>query len=319
MKKVKQIGLPYVGSKRLISEKLANKMIEYKPRAKVFLDVFGGGGSMSLMFLQKGFKVYYNELNKGVFLFFKFILNNDFPSYFYDFIGRDEFFKIIKSEPKTEEEIIRKTFTELCYSFGNKKTSYFVAKEKEELAKQKHLFVYNKAKTIPLLESRYDITGLSYFIPKLKTNNIEQTRLNLVNVVLKLEAIKCCIEYGDLNVKNEMKKLSFKEFLAYKQVDLVNLINKYCPDIPKKPYQPILKEIKALKNVEQVQQIQNIERLKQIKQIKSLNETFHVEELQRINILNSVKNVENKQNLILLNHSYEDKQIDEIINSYNED
>ena len=53
MKKVKQIGLPYVGSKRLISEKLANKMIEYKPRAKVFLDVFAGGEHVVNVFTKR--------------------------------------------------------------------------------------------------------------------------------------------------------------------------------------------------------------------------------------------------------------------------
>jgi len=310
--KIKQSGLPYIGSKRLISEKLANTMISLKPNAKVFLDVFGGGASMSLMMLQKGFKVYYNELNRKIFTFFNFIINNDLPDYFYNFVDRNEFFKIIKSKPKTEEELIYKTFVEIFYSFGNKYTSYFCSKEKVELNKQKHLFIFNKIKTIPIFESRYKITGLSHLIPKLKTNDINKTRKNISNVIIKLEAIKCCIEYGDLNIKNFFHDFSFEDFLAFKQSDMIKLINKYCPNIPKKSYKT---------NIEQLQQCQNLERLFYLGQIKSLQELQHNEQLQRLELINGVKKIEKQynSNLILLNHSYDDAEIQQIINSYNED
>jgi len=57
MKKPKQIkGLPYMGGKAKISNLLFDKMLELNPQATTFVDVFGGGGSMSLRALD--IKVY---------------------------------------------------------------------------------------------------------------------------------------------------------------------------------------------------------------------------------------------------------------------
>jgi len=54
MKKPKQIkGLPYMGGKAKISNLLFDKMLELNPQATTFVDVFGGGGSMSLRALDR--------------------------------------------------------------------------------------------------------------------------------------------------------------------------------------------------------------------------------------------------------------------------
>ena len=40
-------GIPYQGSKRSIAHKLLEQMLERVPRARYFVDLFGGGGEMS--------------------------------------------------------------------------------------------------------------------------------------------------------------------------------------------------------------------------------------------------------------------------------
>lgn len=49
----KRYGLPYMGSKNLIAKPLIDEMLKYKPNAKVFIDLFGGGGAMSLCVLEE--------------------------------------------------------------------------------------------------------------------------------------------------------------------------------------------------------------------------------------------------------------------------
>ena len=88
------LRIPYMGSKHSISKKLFEKMIQIKPNAKYFYDLFGGGASMSFYALQLGLKVHYNEKHKGMVDFVKYIHNPTlkskygiFPDDFYNFIN----------------------------------------------------------------------------------------------------------------------------------------------------------------------------------------------------------------------------------------
>lgn len=47
-------GIPYMGNKQAIAEDLIKVMLRYKPHAKYFYDLFGGGGAMSFAALQMG-------------------------------------------------------------------------------------------------------------------------------------------------------------------------------------------------------------------------------------------------------------------------
>ena len=55
-----------MGSKQNIAYSLMLAMLQKKPKAKHFFDIFGGGASMSLMAKQFDLKVYYTEKNKGI-------------------------------------------------------------------------------------------------------------------------------------------------------------------------------------------------------------------------------------------------------------
>lgn len=126
--KTEQFRIPYMGSKRTISEELFQKMLEIKPNAKYFFDLFGGGGAMSFLAIQLGLKTHYNEKQKGMVDFLNYILKRAikgekgqygiFPDDFYKFITKEEF-SVLKNE-----DSIKGQFARICYSFGNNQKGY---------------------------------------------------------------------------------------------------------------------------------------------------------------------------------------------------
>ena len=130
-----QLRIPYMGSKRKIAEQLMQKMLEIKPKAKYFYDLFAGGGAMSFYALQCGLKVHYNEKQKGMVDLLEYILNRAknkekgqyglFPDDFYNFITREEFFKL------KDEDSIKGQFARIIYSFGNLQRAYLFNKDIE--------------------------------------------------------------------------------------------------------------------------------------------------------------------------------------------
>ena len=130
-----QLRIPYMGSKRKIAEQLMQKMLEIKPKAKYFYDLFAGGGAMSFYALQCGLKVHYNEKQKGMVDLLEYILNRArnkekgqyglLPDDFYNFITREEFFKL------KDEDSIKGQFARVIYSFGNSQRTYLFGKDIE--------------------------------------------------------------------------------------------------------------------------------------------------------------------------------------------
>ena len=135
------LRIPYMGSKRKICNELFQKMLEIKPNAKYFFDLFGGGGSMSFFALQIGLKTHYNEKQKGLVDLINYILDRSknkqsgkfgiFPDDFYKFITREEF-AVLKDEDSTKGQ-----FARICYSFGNNQKGYLFG-DIEELKRLAH-------------------------------------------------------------------------------------------------------------------------------------------------------------------------------------
>ena len=136
---IKNLRVPYMGSKNKIAIDLLRKMLEVKPQAKYFFDLFGGGGSMSFTASQIGLKTHYNELQTSLVKFIDYIFNRlekglkgqygIFPDDFYKFIDREEFMKL------RDEDSIKGQFARICYSFGNNQRSYLFG----DIEKTKHL------------------------------------------------------------------------------------------------------------------------------------------------------------------------------------
>ena len=136
-KKLLQLRVPYMGSKNAIAEQLMDKMLEVKPKAKYFFDIFAGGGSMSFTAMQYGLKTIYNEkqtsLVELIRLIFDRIKNNEkseyglLPAEYYQFVSREVFKEQLKLQTPFAQ------FCRICYSFGNKQTSYAFSPKLETL------------------------------------------------------------------------------------------------------------------------------------------------------------------------------------------
>lgn len=180
--KVEPLRIPYKGSKRKIAEELFQKMLEIKPNAKYFFDLFGGGGAMSFFALQIGLKTHYNEKQKGLVDLINYILERAknkqfgkfgiFPDDFYEFIDREKF-AILK-----DEDSIKGQFARICYSFGNNQRTYMFG-DIEELKHLAHDIVVFQDKES--LKKFNEVTKSNFTLSHKKT--INQRRLDFASQI----------------------------------------------------------------------------------------------------------------------------------------
>lgn len=193
IRKGKPVGLPYVGSKKKVSKKIAQIIAQNFGTDKPVYDLFGGGGAVSLELMLNGFEdVHYNELDKMTFAAFRTALYDDFDVR--DLIvTRDEFFKIRDGNHDGLGELKL-----LVNSFGYDRKSYLysqlISDDKTALAK-----------TIVWKENnwrRYKQTE-TY-----KSSEIEQIeRIQQIQGIKQIERIQQ-IEHKDLKCTN----VDYKDF-----------------------------------------------------------------------------------------------------------
>lgn len=113
-------GIPYVGNKAQI----AFKILDYLPPSKRFVDLFGGGGSMSLhaSYSNKYGKVVYNELDPNIYMLInELILKQKKIDYSaFTVIDRERFFNAKNKEDKSLADNIILT----VWSFSNNRSGY---------------------------------------------------------------------------------------------------------------------------------------------------------------------------------------------------
>jgi site-specific DNA-adenine methylase len=334
------LRIPYQGSKNSIAVKLLRKMLEEKPKAKYFVDLFGGGGSMSFTAAQMGLKVIYNEKQTNLVKFIKYILDRVkkgekskfgiFPEDFYNFITREEFIKL------KDEDSIKAQFARICYSFGNNQTNYAFSERAEKIKKQGHLYIYDKI----------DIEGIS----NIETSDFSERR-SFLNSYAKKSFEKILEEKPEL--KELLKKYysildrsySLEEKLIFtkwlrstgikaKEVDDLTqsqmssrfLTLNSQPQIPTKKMWKALKtsdkiknipdhinnlfdekKIRDFRNLEQLeqlkglQQLEQLERLQQLEQLQQLQQLQQLEQLEQLNPIDNIK---------LFNLDYKEVQIE---------
>lgn len=124
----KNLGLPYMGSKSKIAEKLLNEIINTKPEAEIFIDLFAGGCSMAHAALINGAfkKVYANDLNKVPQLF-KDVIDGKYRDN-KQWISRDDFKKLKNTD----------MYIKAVWSFGNDGKSYLYGEHLEPFKKAYH-------------------------------------------------------------------------------------------------------------------------------------------------------------------------------------
>lgn len=123
-----QYGVPYMGSKN----KIAEKLFRHVPTAENFYDLFCGGCAMSHRAIVEGrFKhVYANDLDgRGLHLFIDAAAGK-----YRDerrWISREEFFRLKDSDP----------YVNLCWSFGNNGRDYLYARDIEPYKRAAHYVI----------------------------------------------------------------------------------------------------------------------------------------------------------------------------------
>ena len=125
-------GIPYMGSKNLIAEKI----VAFLPSGKRFVDLFGGGFAMSHCALLSGKyeSVFYNEINPLLPKLIKEAIDGKYnPRKFKpEFITREKFF--------AEND----AYVKYIWSFGNKGNTYLFAREIEDIKRQGHAYCVDK-------------------------------------------------------------------------------------------------------------------------------------------------------------------------------
>jgi len=173
------IGIPYMGSKRKLSKKIIDLIIENNPHAAHFYDLFGGGGAMSFQALKRRrFKsVHYNELNTGVVELLKKIRTDGVTDEFYEWIDREKFHEL-KNEPTWKGGLVA-----TCWSFGNNSKNYLFSKENEAIKKPLHNIIVNRCEDS--INEFYELSGLLVEPHLLRKDKIQDRRLDVMNFIKK--------------------------------------------------------------------------------------------------------------------------------------
>ena len=179
--KVYPYRLPYMGSKQNIAYSIMMTIIQEKPKAKYFFDIFGGGASMSLMAKQFGLKVYYSEKNEGIVNLLIFLRDNKIPKEWIKWVDREEFKKCLgKNDPYS-------VFVSVVWSFGNNRQAYLYGKDIEEQKRLVFEVVVNQ--DYKCLNELNKLLNANLKMPKEKL--IQNRRLNLTKQI-KLSAKRIC-------------------------------------------------------------------------------------------------------------------------------
>lgn len=125
IRKGRPVGLPYVGSKKKISKKIVQLIIQNFGRDKTIYDIFGGGGAITAECIINGLDVRYNDLDKTVVDMFKIVLGTDREFLKKLIVSREGFLEIVGKEEKSAEDNLKL----LVNSFGNNRKDYLYNKE----------------------------------------------------------------------------------------------------------------------------------------------------------------------------------------------
>jgi len=178
MNEIKNLGLPYMGSKRKLAPKIIKKILNDNHNTKYFYDLFGGGGAISFYVANNylDIKVFYNEYNKGVVELLKKIKKDGITKEFYNFIDRESFIK-----NKDKDDWIS-GLSKTVYSFGNNQKTYLYGKDIESHKYLLHkIIVDNSIEHLEKFNKKYDIKlNLS------KKDDIRDRKLEICGEIKKI-------------------------------------------------------------------------------------------------------------------------------------
>lgn len=197
IRKGRSVGLPYVGSKKKISKKIVQLIIQNFGKDKTVYDIFGGGGAITAECIINGLDVRYNDLDKTVVDMFETILKSDREFLKTLIVSRKDFFEILSKDEKTAEDNLKL----LINSFGNDRKTYLYNKEISDVK-------YNLARDII---SNHDIF---YGYKKTETYKRAVTKYNG-----RMDILKYLHQLGQLQTLERLQQL---ERLQCAQGDVIH-------------------------------------------------------------------------------------------------
>lgn len=226
-------GLPYTGNKG----QKAQKIMDILPDGDRLIDVFGGGGSISLHAISSGkYKnVLYNDRIKSVVELLKVLINGDpyIDLTKYVCISRDEFINWRDNKPDS----IERTLILICYSFGNRMKSYLWSKDNEEKKIQltQALFYGNtgtqfdelfaESKNVSLISEKYLIYH-KWRRDKLNINS-KIDPLRRLEQLAQLEQLEQLQQLEKLQQLRQLQQLEYS-VKDYRQLDIKSTDVVYC-------------------------------------------------------------------------------------------
>lgn len=197
----KGVGLGYPGAKRMISYNIGEEIEKQGVGDKIFLDAFGGGGSMSCEFLMRGWEVKYNDLDKSIHDVFKYILTEKIDLSIL-IQTREEFKETKLKDHKTPLDELKL----IINSFGNNRVDFLYS---AEISEDK----VNLAKRI-----FYDSpNGFKSY----KQNEIYKNHITQYSQIEQLTRLQQIERLGQLNHAIQMRNLSQPKFYNMNYQDFI--------------------------------------------------------------------------------------------------
>lgn len=223
----KGLGMRYMGRKQSMAYSLMETMLSAVPNARYFIDIFGGGASMSFYALECGFsEVVYNDLDRDLHILFNTLKQNNngnLPKEFYDFISHADY----NAMKHNKDENLWRIIGKYCYSFGDGCRQYYAGKEIELLDYHKHILLID-----------FNTEGLDYLCSLYKPFIEKYIRLfdnspsialeirndNLLDILNKANILSFLENDDDLLKDNP----SFMDiFLDIKQSEVLEYVKRY--------------------------------------------------------------------------------------------
>lgn len=143
IRKGKPVGLPYVGSKKKLSKKIAQIIAQNFGTDKPVYDLFGGGGAITAELMINDMDVVYNDLDKTITDMFNRVLHQDREWIKTLIVSRDEFFIIKDKDNRTVDDELKL----LINSFGNNCNNYLYSEKTSDIKYNLAVEILNKEDT----------------------------------------------------------------------------------------------------------------------------------------------------------------------------
>ena len=298
-------GITYQGSKNAIAEKI----IEFLPSGRRFVDLFGGGASISHCAVLSGKwqNVLYNEYNPLLVDLIKRAINGDFKNE-KRWISREDFFKL-----KEQDGYIK-----YCWSFSCAGNCYLYSKEVERWKKALHYAIV-LGDTSLFAEFGIKTDGSRNDIQKnkeeYKRKYIGWYLKNVLNSQADFEKLRDNLQ-GKIKKQKEELRLYLCDALeksGLKQSDIDRRLNTQMSghwfgrsqwQFPTREFYNKMREFLPLKDYDEVygyaellQRLQRLESLQSLESLESLQILQRLESLESLQILQRLERLERLQSL----------------------